>query len=448
MKKIDYREFKRRRKALMAKMRPNSIALIASAAPKIRNANSEYPYRQNSDFYYLTGFTESQALLALIPGRKKGEAILFCQGKNREKEIWSGNLTGPKKAKQLLLLDEAFAFSMADSTVPGLLDGCERIYYGVGKDPHFEQQVMEWLNNIRGRVRQGARPPGEFLMLDPLLHELRVIKSGAEIKLMEKAANISASAHNRAMKFCKPGFYEYQLEAEMLHEFVRQGSRSPAYNFIIASGANACILHYNCNKSEIKDGDLVLIDAGCEYGNYASDITRTFPANGKFTLQQKAVYQIVLNAQTAAIESLKPGAYWDAPINIAIRVITAGLVKLGLLKGKLDQLIKSQAYREFYMHGVGHFLGLDVHDVGDQKINGKWRQYAPGMVTTIEPGIYISPDNKKVGKAWRGIGVRIEDDVLITKKGHKVLSKAAPKTIKEIESIMSAARKRSSVGAN
>jgi Xaa-Pro aminopeptidase len=282
----------------------------------------------------------------------------------------------------------------------------------------------------------GAHPPGEFLMLDHLLHELRLIKSTGEIKLMQQAAKISAEGHKRAMAYCRPGIKEYELEAELLYAFTRNGSRAPAYTSIVAAGDNACILHYIENDAEVKAGDLVLIDAGCEYDHYASDITRTFPANGKFSPEQKAIYNIVLKAQLAAIEAIRPGVPWDEPHNISVKIITQGLVRLGILKGRPSQLIKSEAYKDFYMHRIGHWIGMDVHDVGDYKIDDDWRLLEPGMVTTVEPGIYISPSNRKVPKKWRGIGVRIEDDVLITRNGNKVLSAGIPKTVQEIESFM------------
>lgn len=310
------------------------------------------------------------------------------------------------------------------------------MYYSMGKDHDFDNRVMDWVKVIRGKSKQGAQPPGEFLVLDHLLHELRLTKSSAEIALMEQAAKISADGHRRAMAFCRPGIKEYELEAELLYAFTRGGSRAPAYSSIVAAGDNACILHYNSNAAMIKDGDLVLIDAGCEYEYYASDITRTFPANGKFSPEQKAIYEIVLQAQLAAIDAVRPGAAWDEPHNTSIKIITQGLVKLGLLKGRPSELIKSSAYREFYMHRVGHWIGMDVHDVGDYKIDNKWRLLEPGMVTTIEPGIYIAPDNKKVAKKWRGIGVRIEDDVLVTRNGRRMLSTGIPKTVPEIESFM------------
>lgn len=425
-----------RRKELMAQMEPDSIALLASAPPHTRNNDAEYLYRQNSDFYYLTGFTEEQALLALIPGRKQGEVVLFCQGKDKLKELWTGVLMGPDAAREQLGIDDAYPISDIDDILPGLIEGRERVYYSMGMDDQFDNRVMDWVKVIRNKVKLGAHPPGEFLVLDHLLHELRLFKSNKEIKLMEQAARISAEGHKRAMAYCRPGIKEYELEAELLYAFTRGGSRAPAYTSIVAAGDNACILHYNESSADVEDGDLVLIDAGCEYEYYASDITRTFPANGKFSPEQKAIYQLVLKAQTAAIEAVKPGAVWDEPHNASVKVITQGLVKLGLLKGRPSQLIKQEAYKAFYMHRVGHWIGMDVHDVGDYKIDDHWRLLEPGMVTTIEPGIYIAPDNKKVAKKWRGIGVRIEDDVLITKTGHRVLSAGIPKTVAEIESYM------------
>lgn len=420
----------------MAQMEPNSIALLASAPARIRNGDAEYLYRQNSDFHYLTGFPEENALLALIPGRKQGEVVLFCQEKDKQKELWTGVLMGPDVACEELLFDDAFPITDIDEILPGLIEGRDRVYYSMGKDAHFDNQVMDWVKVIRSKAKMGAHPPTEFLVLDHLLHELRLIKSPTEIKLMEQAAKISAEGHKRAMAYCKPGIKEFELEAELLYAFTRNGSRAPAYSSIVAAGDNACILHYNENNAEVKEGDLVLIDAACEYEHYASDITRTFPASGKFSVEQKAIYELVLKAQAAAIEAIAPGAPWDAPHNASLKVITQGLVKLGLLKGRPSQLIKSEAYKDFYMHRVGHWIGMDVHDVGDYKIDDHWRLLEPGMVTTIEPGIYISPDNKKVPKKWRGIGVRIEDDVVVTRKGYKILSNGIPKTVKEIESYM------------
>ncbi|MFK7864622.1 MAG: Xaa-Pro aminopeptidase [Pseudohongiellaceae bacterium] len=431
-----YAEMRSRRRELMSQMEPNSIALLGAAPLLFRNSDSEYLYRQNSDFYYLTGLAEEHAFLALIPGRRQGEVVLFCQEKDKTKELWTGVLVGPDAAITELGVDDAYPIADIDDILPGLIEGRDRVYYSMGKDDQFDDQVMDWVKVIRSKAQMGAHPPGEFLMLDHLLHELRLIKSSQEIKRMEKAAKISVEGHRRAMAMCKPGKMEYELEAELLYAFTRSGSRAPAYTSIVAAGENSCVLHYNSNQDKIKDGDLVLIDAGCEYDYYASDITRTFPANGKFSPEQKAIYQVVLDAQTAAIEAVEPGAAWDAPHNASVKAIVQGLVKLGLLKGRVPTLIKNESYKDFYMHKVGHWIGMDVHDVGDYKIDDNWRLLEEGMVTTIEPGIYISPDNKKVPKKWRGIGVRIEDDVLVTKQGYKVLSEGVPKTVSDIEAYM------------
>ncbi|HEY0963900.1 MAG TPA: M24 family metallopeptidase, partial [Pseudomonadales bacterium] len=322
---------------------------------------------------------------------------------------------------------------------PGLIEGRERVYYAMGKDEGFDHKVMEWVKVIRKKVRAGAHPPGEFLVLDHLLHEMRLLKSKAEIDVMRESGQIAVRAHKRAMQVCKPGMFEYEIEAEFMHEFFRSGCTAPAYTSIVAGGANACILHYNENNQKLHDGDLLLIDAGCEFQYYASDITRTFPVNGKFTPEQKAIYELVLKAQLDAIETVKPGAHWDDPHNMTVKVLTEGLVALGLLKGEVPALIESGAYREFYMHRAGHWLGMDVHDVGDYKIDGKWRQLEPGMVMTVEPGLYISPNNMNVEERWRGIGVRIEDDVAVTRSGYEVLTAGLPKTVQEIETFMAAA---------
>jgi Xaa-Pro aminopeptidase len=438
-----YEEAARRRKELMHHMAPNSIALLAAAPEVTRSNDTEYPYRQNSDFYYLTGFTEHDAVLALIPGRAQGEVVLFCQEKDKTRELWTGILMGPDVATDVLKIDDAFPIGDIDDILPGLIEGRDRVYSSMGKDSQFDQRVMDWVKIVRSKARQGAHPPGEFQVLDHLINEMRLIKSAYEIKLMEKAGAISAEAHKRAMAISKPGLYEYHLEAELLHEFVRSGSRAPAYNNIVAGGENACILHYVTNNAPLKSGDLVLIDAGCEYEYYAADITRTFPVSGRFSKEQKALYEIVLKAQLAAIDAVQPGAHWDEPHNITVQIITEGLVELGLLKGKVDELIASEAYKDFYMHRAGHWLGIDVHDVGDYKIDDKWRLMEPGMVTTIEPGIYVAPDNKKVDKKWRGIGIRIEDDVLVTRTGNRVMSEGAPKAVQAIEDFMAQAKQKS-----
>ena len=431
-----YQEAAARRRALMAKMKKNSIAVLPAAPQRTRSNDTEYPYRQNSDFYYLTGFVEDDAVLVLIPGRAEGEVVVFCQPKDKTKELWTGILTGPEQARELLLIDQAWPITEINRILPTLLDGRERIYASFGRDSDFEQRINGWVNDVRSRARMGAQPPLELAELAPLVHEMRLFKSKYEIALMQEAADISARAHVRAMQASREGRYEYHLEAEILHEFMMSGARAASYNSIVASGANACILHYINNDQMLHNGDLVLIDAGCEYQYYAADITRTFPVSGRFSREQKALYDIVLKAQLEAIEATKPGVPWDEPHNIAVRVITAGLVELGLLKGKVDDLIRSGAYRDFYMHRTGHWLGIDVHDVGDYRANGQSRLLQAGMVTTVEPGIYVSPDNKKVAKKWRGIGIRIEDDVLVTRTGNRVLTSGVPKTTEEIEALM------------
>ena len=434
--RITRQEFARRRKALVNRMEPNSIAILTAAPESIRNRDANYAYRQDSDFYYLSGFAEPEAVIVLVPEREHGEYLLFCRERNREREIWDGYRAGPEGACNDYDADDAFPISDIDDILPGLIEGRERVYYSMGRDQQFDQRVMYWVNAIRTKVRSGASPPGEFINLDHLLHDLRLFKSAAEIRLMRQAAQISAQAHIRAMQHCQPNRYEYELEAELLHSFVSAGARFPAYNPIVGSGNNACILHYTNNDRQMKSGELVLIDAGCELAHYASDITRTFPVNGTFNQQQKAVYELVLEAQSAALDKARAGNHWNDPHEASVTTIVQGLIDLGLLEGSVEEVIKTDAYKRFYMHRIGHWLGMDVHDVGDYKIDGQWRLLEPGMVMTIEPGIYIAPDDETVAKKWRGIGIRIEDDVLITKNGNDVLSKDVPKTVQEIECIM------------
>ncbi len=437
--KISKQEFTRRRKNLMAQMEPDSIAIVPAAKEVTRNRDADYPFRQDSDFYYLSGFAEPDAVLVLLPGRKHGQYVLFCRERDPLMELWNGYRAGPEGAVADFGADDAFPISDIDDILPGLLEGRERVYYAMGRHQDFDRKVMQWVNVIRSQVRTGAHPPGEFLDLDHLLHDLRLYKSAAELRVMKKAGKISAAAHKRAMQFCKPGVAEYQLEAEILHEFGLNGARFPAYSSIVGSGRNGCILHYTENRDVIKDGDLVLIDAGCELEHYAADITRTFPANGKFSKEQKALYELVLKAQLAAIKTIKPGAHWNQSHDVTVKVITEGLVELGLLKGKASKLIEKGAYKDFYMHRAGHWLGMDVHDVGDYKIGDEWRVLEEGMVMTVEPGIYVAPDNTKVAKKWRGIGIRIEDDVVVTKDGCEILSADVPKAIAEIEQLMAGA---------
>jgi Xaa-Pro aminopeptidase len=437
---ISKQEYVRRRKNLMALMEPDSIAVVRSAKMVTRNRDSEYAFRQDSDFYYLSGFDEPDAVLVLLPGRAAGECVLFCRERDPAMELWNGYRAGPEGAVSAYGADDAFPISDIDDILPGLLEGRRRVYYAMGRHTEFDQQVMQWVNVIRSKVRNGAQPPGEFLDLNHPLHDLRLYKSAAELKVMRRAGEISAHAHVRAMRLCRPGVYEYQLEAEILHEFSCNGARFPAYSTIVGAGKNGCILHYVENGCETRDGDLVLIDAGCELHYYAADITRTFPVNGRFNVEQRALYEVVLDAQKAAIAVVKPGNHWNQPHDESVRVITEGLVALGLLSGDVATLIADEAYRPFYMHRAGHWLGMDVHDVGDYKVGGEWRVLEEGMVLTVEPGIYVALDNTDVDAKWRGIGIRIEDDVAVTKTACEVLTSAVPKEADEIEALMAEAR--------
>ncbi|MYA67922.1 MAG: Xaa-Pro aminopeptidase [Gammaproteobacteria bacterium] len=436
---IDPREYSRRRAALIEGLQPGGIALLAAAPERVRSRDVHHAYRQDSDFFYLTGFAESRALLALVPGREEGEVVLFCQPKDPQKELWEGKLLGPEAAVESLGVDQAYPVGEIDKIVPELMAGRERIHYRIGLDADFDEKVMGWVRGAREQARHGGPAPGQFLLLDDLLHEMRLFKSEEEIRLMEEAARISAEGHRRIMQSCRPGIYEYELEAELLHTFLHHGSRAAAYGSIVGAGANACVLHYVSNDARVEDGDLVLVDAGCEYRYYAADITRTFPANGRFSAEQREIYQIVLQAQAAAIEAVQPGASCDAPQQAAVASIVDGLLQLGLLTGTADEIIETEAYKPFYMHRVGHWLGIDVHDVGSYKDGDDWRPFEPGMVTTIEPGIYIAPDCEDVAPRWRGIGVRIEDDVLVTSSGNRILSEGVPRGMEEIEALMAAA---------
>ncbi|WP_028626817.1 Xaa-Pro aminopeptidase [Metapseudomonas resinovorans] len=440
MTRIPKAEYARRRKALMAQMEANSIAILPAAPVHIRNRDVEHVYRQDSDFQYLSGFPEPEAVLVLIPGREHGEYVLFCRERDPERELWDGLRAGQDGAIRDFGADDAFPIGDIDDILPGLIEGRSRVYYSIGTNTEFDQHLMEWVNTIRSKARQGAQPPKEFVALDHLLHDMRLYKSAAEVKVMREAAEVSARAHVRAMQAARAGLYEYHLEAELEYEFRRGGAKMPAYGSIVAAGKNACILHYRENDAPLKDGDLVLIDAACELDCYASDITRTFPVSGRFSPEQKAIYELVLKSQEAAFLEIAPGKHWNEAHEATVRVITAGLVELGLLKGDVDELIASEAYKAFYMHRAGHWLGMDVHDVGEYKVGGEWRVLEPGMAMTVEPGIYIGADNQDVPKKWRGIGVRIEDDVVVTKTGCEILTGGVPKTVDEIEALMAAAR--------
>jgi Xaa-Pro aminopeptidase len=433
---MNLKEFTKRRIRLMDMIGEDSIVILPSTPISYRNRDVEHPYRPDSDFYYLTGYPEPDAVAVLIPKRKQGEFILFCRERDPKMEIWTGPYIGQERACSVYGANDAFPINDIDEILPGLLEDREKVYYTMGSYQEFDHRLMEWLNQIRQKSRAGVHTPAEFVALDHLLHEMRLFKSTGEIKAMRRAAMISAAAHRRAMQVCTPGMMEYQIEAELIHEFMRNGCRSPAYPPIVGGGSNACILHYTDNCAVLNNGDMLLIDAGAEYDGYAADITRTFPVNGRFTKLQAMIYEVVLAAQEAAIKKVKPGNHWNDPHKAAVRVLTKGLLELGLLKGSLRELIKAEAYRRFYMHRTGHWLGMDVHDVGDYKIGNAWRLLESGMVLTIEPGIYIPEHSKGVAKKWWNIGIRIEDDVLVTRDGNEVLSRDAPKSIAEIESIM------------
>ncbi len=433
---MNKQEFKQRRQLLMEQVGEGNIALIASASNRTRNRDVHYPFRQDSDFFYLTGFNEPDALAVFIPGREQGEYILFCREYDEKKALWEGAHAGLEGATAHYEADDSFPIDDMDDILPGMLENRHKVFYPMGRDSELDHQILEWINYIRRQSRNGVSAPGELVSLEHILHEMRLFKSPAELQLMRQATEISAQAHKKAMQMCRPGLFEYQIEAAMVHDFMQQGFRYVAYPSIVASGDNACVLHYTENKDELKAGDLLLIDVGVECDHYAADITRTFPVSGQFSAAQKQLYQLVLDAQQAAIAEIRPNNPWNKAHEASVRVLTEGLVNLGLLQGTVDQLIADEAYKTFYMHRIGHWLGMDVHDVGDYKVDGEWRVLEPGMVLTVEPGLYIPPQCDTVDPQWRGIGIRIEDDVLVTKNGHDILTASAPKEIAEIEALM------------
>jgi len=433
--KIAQSEYRNRREQLLRNMPSGSVMLVAAAELVTRNADAEFPFRQNSDFYYLTGFNEPSGLLVLKPGAEH-PVTLFCQPRDRAMEIWTGYRAGPEGCIDQFAVDASYDLTELDQRLPDLIDGIDQLFYPLARDQVLDAKVKGWIASLTKRVRSGACVPKALSDSDPILHEMRLFKSEAEISIMSKAARVSAEAHIQAMQQCQVGCNEFQLEAIIQSYCMASGARFQAYTPIVAAGANACILHYIDNDQIVSDGDLILIDAGCELDNYASDITRTFPANGRFSPEQRAIYDLVLHANETCIEAVKPGMNWDALHQLSVQVLTEGLVSLGLLSGRVDALIESGAYRRFYMHRVGHWLGMDVHDVGAYRVDGEWRDLEPGMVTTIEPGLYIAPDDHTVEARWRGICVRIEDDVLVTQTGSRVLTKDVPKKASEIEALM------------
>jgi Xaa-Pro aminopeptidase len=431
-------ELKRRRRELVRAVGPDAVLLVPAAAEVTRNRDVHYPFRQSSDFAWLTGFPEPDAIAVIAPKRKEGELVLFCRPRDPEREVWDGFRSGTEGAVEQFGAAEAFPLAELDDKLPELLGDRRTLYYPLGLDDELDLKVMRWLRAVRGKARAGVRAPTELITSDRILHERRLIKSKAELNTMRQAARISAAAHRRLMQTCRPGLTERQLETTFLHACAEQGGRFQAYPPIVGGGANACVLHYVDNADTLCDGDLVLIDAGCELHGYASDITRTFPVNGRFSDAQRTLYELVLAAQRAAIAEVRPGNRWSAPHKAALKVLTRGLVELGLLEGSVKDvpaLIKEEKYKPFYMHRTGHWLGMDVHDVGDYKQDGKWRTLEPGMVLTVEPGLYVAPD-AEAPERFRGIGIRIEDDVAVTADGHEVLSADVPKDPNEIEALM------------
>ena len=421
------------RRKRLAKNLKEGVVLLATAPEAARNADAHYDYRWDSHFYYLTGFREPEAVLAIVLG-KKPRHILFCRDKNLEREIWDGFRFGPQVAQEVFEFDESYSFSELETRVPDLMANQEVIHTPIGASAAWDQSISRWLNAVRAKVRTGVSAPGEVRDLRTPVGQMRLIKDKTEIDIMARANKISSDAHARAMRFAKPGMYEYQVEAELLHEFVMNGARQPAYGSIVAAGGNACVLHYRENSAQLKKGDLMLIDAGCELESYAADITRTFPIAGRFSGPQKDIYELVLEAQLACIKAIKPGMAFGRYHDIANHVLAQGLIDLKLCKGSLAGVLERETYKQFYMHRAGHWLGLDVHDTGEYKRDGKFVPLEPGMVLTVEPGLYIRPADN-VPKHFWDIGVRIEDDILVTAKGNSNLTASCPKSVKDVEAL-------------
>ncbi len=434
-----------RRASLLARMAPGSVAFLATAPEAVRNGDSEYPYRHDSNFYYLSGFTEPESALVLVAaaGDQPARAILFCREKNPEREIWDGLRHGPEAAQAQFGVDAAWPIGMLDEKMPELLAGAPMLYCRLARDERLDGQLRRWFDAVRARGRTGIVAPPALRDLVPLVDEMRVVKDAGEQELMLRAGRISAAAHRRAMRAAHAGVFEYELEAELLYEFRRSGAQFPAYTPIVASGANSCILHYNVNDRRTRDGDLVLIDAGCELDGYASDITRTFPVNGRFTAPQQALYEIVLAAQAAAFDAIRPGNTFHAAHDAAVRVLAQGMLDTGLLDagkaGGVDDVIAAKAYTAFYMHGTSHWLGMDVHDTGAYRVSEHpdkpSRPLAEGMVLTVEPGIYVRPAPDVPEQYWN-IGIRIEDDVVVADGAPRLLTDEVPTAVADIERLM------------
>ncbi|MEK5755810.1 Xaa-Pro aminopeptidase [Acinetobacter variabilis] len=442
MKKLTQADFQERRDILAGEMGLRSIAIIATSPVALRNRDADYKYRADSSFFYLTGFAEPEAVAVIETFDTEEEGYtysLFCRERDREMEIWNGYRAGVDGAVDDYEADEAYAIDLLDEEILTKLQNKDKLFYRIGHNAEFDARVAKWVATASGESRRGTSAPAQIMQLDRIVDEMRLHKDENEIELMQLASDISAEAHTLAMQKVRPGIMEYALEAELNYVFGKNGC-VPSYNSIVGGGENACILHYVENDKELKDGDLVLIDAACEYQFYASDITRTFPVNGKFSPEQKALYNVVLDAQIAAINAVQIGNSYKEPHNVAVRILVQGLLDLGIMQGDLEEIIQTESFRQFYMHGTGHWLGMDVHDVGTYKANGEWRAYEEGMVVTVEPGLYIAPDDETVDVKWRGIGIRIEDDVVATKNGPLVLTAKVVKTVEDIEALMAKAR--------
>lgn len=429
----DFAPFRARREALLQTL-GRGIAIIPTAPERIRNRDSDYPYRFDSYFYYLSGFPEPEAVLVLIAGETP-QSILFCREKHPERELWDGFRYGPEAARERFGFDAAYPYASLDDRIAELLANQPVLHYAPGMDATWDARVMQWLNRVRAMTRSGISAPAEIRDWRVVLDAMRLRKDAHECALMRRAASISAEAHQRAMRATRPGRMEYEIEAELLYTFRRHGSQFPAYWPIVAGGANACVLHYRDNDQRLNDGDLLLIDAGCELDGYASDITRTFPVNGRFSGPQRELYELVLAAQAAAIEATAPGRRWNEPHDAAVRVLAQGFIDLGLCHGSLDSVLEQESYKQFYMHRTGHWLGLDVHDAGEYKQDGDWMPLAPGMMLTIEPGCYVRPAEGVPEQYWN-IGIRIEDDALVTESGCEIITHEAPKRVDDIEALM------------
>jgi Xaa-Pro aminopeptidase len=432
---IKQKEFAKRRLQLMRMAGEDSIVILCASPEKIRNSDVHYPYRQNSDFLYLTGFNEPDAVLCLFPDGKEPRSVLFCRERDPEREMWDGPMSGLRGAVKTFGMDEAYDIDELGKRLPKMLQDRDRIYYDLGRAPLFDQRLIGWLNEFRDKPRKTFHAPEEIHALDHMLHDLRLYKSREELKAMRRSAEVAIEAHERAMKACKPGMNEAEIHAELNYVFTKNQTQ-PSYNPIVGGGANACTLHYISNRDTLNDGDLLLIDAGAEYDGYASDITRTFPVNGKFSAVQKDLYDLVLDAQLAAIDKAVAGNHWQDVHDAAVRVATQGMIDLGILKLSLEEELEQEGYKHFYVHNTGHWLGLDVHDVGDYTVDGESRLLEPGMVMTVEPGIYIPPNDTSVRKVFRGIGIRIEDNVVVTKTRPQVLTAGLAKTTADIEALM------------